>query len=197
MALLWKMTCNWRQPTGVRHAVHYTWRDWFIFWFIYWFISMCDMCHSCVALVFCIFFIFFFAYFAKTVLHPEIHTRTTWLICLCAITHSCKNIQSGEDILIGHFPQKRPIISGSSEERDLQHLPVWDHPIMREHTGWQRHLYRSFSAKEPFHWWLFCGKRPATFACVRSHIYARTYGVAKMHGMPYFDRPFSVKEPYS
>jgi len=128
---------------------------------------------------------------------PPCTVRVTWLICLCAIPHSCENIQSGEDILIRHFPQKSPIISGSSEERDLQHLPVWNHPIMREHTGWQWYLYRSFSAKEPFHWWLFCGERPATFACVRSHIHARTYGVAKMHRMPYFDKSFSVKEPYN
>jgi len=25
------------------------------------------------------------------------------------------------------------------------------------------HLYRLFSAKEPYDWWLFCGKRPATW----------------------------------
>ena len=24
------------------------------------------------------------------------------------------------------------------------------------------YLYRSFSAKEPYNWWLFCGRKPAT-----------------------------------
>ena len=24
------------------------------------------------------------------------------------------------------------------------------------------YLYKLFSAKEPYNWWLFCGKRPAT-----------------------------------
>jgi len=72
------------------------------------------------------------------------------------------------------FPAKSPVISGSFVKIDcnltlLMHLR---HPVSRIHTRRQRYrmvrthetlyLYRSFSSKEPYDWWLFCEKRPAT-----------------------------------
>jgi len=64
---------------------------------------------------------------------------------------------------MGHFLQKSPIIDSSFAERDLQlrqsmHLR---HPVSDEYFAAE---CRSFSSKEPYNEWLFCGKRPAIWA---------------------------------
>ena len=79
-------------------------------------------------------------------------------------------------IFTGHFTQKSPMTSGSYAERDLQlTILCVDYRVAK--TQRMPSLSRSFSAKEPCNWWLFCGKRPTTsgilsIRCVRRCVVA-------------------------
>jgi len=53
------------------------------------------------------------------------------------------------------------------------------------------YLYRSFSAKEPYNWWLICSAERYCGHRTVSHMVNHT------KGMPYLCRSFSAKEPYN
>ena len=138
-------------------------------------------------------------------------------------------------ILIGHFPQKRPIFSGSFAERDMfskrdQDLVAllpsaisWEHLYRVANRHRTPYLDRSFSTKETYIWWLFCGKRHLPSAIPWEHLHSPSaiwLGTCKcfqsqrdiyhvwwqhapsaipwehLYRVPYLDWSFSAKEAY-